>query len=242
MTQIKALQDILLKGEITPENHWELRVIQSENCQSYVAWNTNTREAIIVDPKDTDDHAYHSIVATLPNYLWLAIIDTHTHADHISIASKLAKDLKAPLLMHERSPSRRVDIRVSRETEIPTHAGPLKIFLTPGHTQDSITVLWGPYLFGGDTVLYGDVGRDDLPGGDAGAHFDSVNHLKECILPNAIVLPGHDPKDGRASSWATQLKINSSLTQSRQEFIAEAEAFNAPAPKLLKESLKENFK
>ena len=57
-----------------------------------------------------------------------------------------------------------------------------------------------------------------------------------------IVLPGHDNQGGRAASWGSQLASNSSLTQGRDEFVPEAAAFSAPAPALLKESLRENFR
>jgi glyoxylase-like metal-dependent hydrolase (beta-lactamase superfamily II) len=103
-------------------------------------------------------------------------------------------------------------------------------------------VIWGPFIFGGDTLLYGDTGRDDLPGGDPEAHYDSVQSVKAHARPEMIVLPGHDHKGGRASTWATQLKVNSSLTQEREDFVREAGSFEAPAPKLLKKSLFENFK
>jgi glyoxylase-like metal-dependent hydrolase (beta-lactamase superfamily II) len=94
----------------------------------------------------------------------------------------------------------------------------------------------------GDTVLYGDSGRDDLPGGNAPAHYESLEKLKKVLIPEQVCLPGHDHQGGRASTWGTQLKINASLMQEREDFIRESEAFDAPAPKDLKRSLRENFK
>ncbi len=242
MTEVKRLDEILVSQEPRPGAEWELRAIQSEQCLSYVAWNTATKEALLVDPKGEDAEAYRSLYRELPGYLWLGIIDSHTHADHISIAAQLSEEFKAPLIMHTLAPSQRVHIRVARNTNIPSRAAPLQIFATPGHTKDSLTPIWGPFLFGGDTLLFGDTGRDDLPGGDAEDHYESLQTLKKVATPEMIVLPGHDHKGGRASSWATQLKENASLTQGREDFVRESNAFDAPAPKLLKKSLKENFK
>lgn len=243
-TITKSLQDLLTEGEPwNAEQPWDLRGIQSEQCLSYVAWNRSTREAIVVDPKDTDLEAYRTLsIGELKDYTWLAVIDTHTHADHISCAADLASELKAPLVMHEGAPSKRVDLRVARTTRIPSIASAIELLVTPGHTQDSLTPVWGPFIFGGDTVLFGDTGRDDLPGGNAADHFESIQLIKKFATPQSILLPGHDHKGGRASTWATQLKVNSSLTQPRDQFIQESEAFDAPAPELLKKSLKENFK
>lgn len=241
-SQVKRLEGILTAGDPVPAKEWNLRVVQSEECQSYIAWNERTREALAIDPKLEDWEAYLSLVRELNGYVWLGVIDTHTHADHISVAARLATELSAPLIMHEKAPSRRVQLRSSGVSRLPSQASPVQLIPTPGHTQDSISVLWGPYLFGGDTVLYGDTGRDDLPGGDPTSHYESLQAIKVAVRPETIVLPGHDHKGGRASSWGTQLKVNASLTQSKSDFVREAAAFDVPAPKLLKESLRENFK
>lgn len=241
-TEMKSLQDILVPGEVSPPSDWQLRMIRSEQCLSYVAWNEVSKEALLFDPKEEDVAAYRSLYRELKDYLWLGVIDSHTHADHVSIAAKMADEFNAPLIMHALAPSKRVQIRVAKNTAIPSRAGPLRFIATPGHTQDSLTVIWGPFLFGGDTLLYGDTGRDDLPGGDAGDHYESIQAIKAVATPEMVVLPGHDHKGGRASSWKTQLLVNPSLTQGRSEFVIESDRFDAPAPTLLKKSLKENFK
>ena len=102
-------------------------------------------------------------------------------------------------------------------------------------------VNWGPFLFTGDTVLDGDVGRDDLPGGDAETHYVSLMRLKEIVNPKWLVFPGHGEAKN-ISSWSTQLKRNPSLQQSHHDFVQEAAAFDGPAPKLLKASLRENLR
>jgi glyoxylase-like metal-dependent hydrolase (beta-lactamase superfamily II) len=241
-TQIKRLEEILDKGEASPSKEWQVRAILSEECLSYVAWNEESREALVIDPKREDWDAYLSLARELKDYLWLGVIDTHTHADHVSAAAQLAEKLHAPLVMHLSAPSPRVQLRVGANAPLASKASRLELIHTPGHTQDSVTVIWGPFLFGGDTFLYGDTGRDDLPGGDAAAHYESVQRVKAIAKPELLVLPGHDHKGGRASSWKTQLKVSSSLTQSREDFVREASAFDAPAPRLLKESLRENFR
>jgi glyoxylase-like metal-dependent hydrolase (beta-lactamase superfamily II) len=242
MTEIKKLEDILIAGELSPAVEWQLRMVRSDQCLSYVTWNTRTKEAILVDPKDEDAEAYRALHRELAEYLWLGVIDSHTHADHISVAADFASEMKAPLIMHARAPSQRVHIRVAIATALPSRASALQIIPTPGHTPDSLTLIWGPFLFGGDTLLFGDTGRDDLPGGDARDHYESIQVLKSLARPQLIVLPGHDHKGGRASTWAKQLELNRSLSQDREDFVRESEAFDAPAPKLLKESLKANFK
>ncbi len=172
----------------------------------------------------------------------LAVIDTHTHADHISCASKMSEKTKSTLVMHVNAPSRKVDLRVSKSCHINTSSDPIIFLNTPGHTHDSITIIWGPFIFCGDTILFGDTGRDDLPTGNPEAHYESLQLIKKHAKNEMIFLPGHDHKGGRTSSWEVQMKQNASLTQPKEQFVIEAAAFAGKSPALLKESLFENFK
>ena len=239
---IKSFSEIWADEQSVSLGDWNVETVLNEECSSYIIYNSKMSEALLVDPKLEDEDSYRSIIATLSNYTWIGVIDTHTHADHISIAAKMAESLNAPLIMHEKAVSRKVNLRVSKRTSIQTKSGVLDLILTPGHTPDSITALWGPFAITGDTVFHADVGRDDLPGGDAEAHFDSIQLLCKIVKPGAVMLPGHDFKGGRASLWSTQLKINTSLTQRREDFVGEAKAFEASAPKNFKKALVENFK
>lgn len=209
---------------------------------TYVAWNHQAHEAIVVDPVREDWASLIAVTGELVGYRFVAVIDTHTHADHVSCAADLANHLHAPLVQHQVSPSQRVHLRVSRDTHLSCAAAPLQLLTTPGHTADSITPIWGPFLFGGDTLLYGDTGRDDLPGGDPAVHWDSLQKIKAHVTPQTLLLAGHDGEGGRVTRWQTQLSINAGLTQSREVFAREAGAYIGPSPKLLKESLFENFK
>ncbi len=241
-TSVRDIKEVLVDQNVNLNSDWSCKVIQSKECMSYVLKNLKTNEAIIVDPKIEDEIAYKNVLNEMKKTKLLYVIDTHTHADHISCAAKLAEDLHAPLLMSVNAPTKKVHIRISRTTQIPTEAGSLICMVTPGHTADSLSILWGPYFFGGDTVLYGDTGRDDLPTGDAVAHYESLVEIKKYLKPEFIFLPGHDHKGGRASLWSTQVKENASLTQPREQFISEASSFRGKSPEFLKESLFENFK
>lgn len=221
---------------------WNLKTIVNEDNLTYVAYNSTTKEGIVIDPMREDWEKLLTATRDSGVKRWIAVIDTHTHADHVSCAARLAEKLGTSLLMSEAAPTTKAHLRVSLDTVIPTQAAPLEILMTPGHTPDGITVLWGPFIFTGDTILYGDTGRDDLPGGDPVEHYESLVVIKKAADSNQYFLPGHDAKGGRVCTWGEQIKVNPSLTQDRESFIREAGAFTAAAPKNLKESLFENMK
>ncbi|HRK02701.1 MAG TPA: hypothetical protein PLH57_08550, partial [Oligoflexia bacterium] len=158
-TIVKELSEIMTDGFKIPAP-WRARVLVNDDNMTYLVWNENTREGLFVDPVAGDLDLQLSEAAKIPNTRWIAVIDTHTHADHISNAGELAAKLTAPLIMHANAPTKLVHLRVSRDGLLPTAGGPLRFLVTPGHTHDSITPIWGPFIFGGDTLLYGETGRD----------------------------------------------------------------------------------
>ncbi len=240
-TEVKEVQALIEDGSKIP-TPWHARAIVNDDNLTYLVWNTSTREALVVDPMREDWEALVSQTSALEGYRFIAVIDTHTHADHVSNAAQLAEHLQAPLIQHVLSPSKRVHLRVSRDTALPTQAGPLELLVTTGHTPECITPIWGPFLFGGDIILFGDTGRDDLPGGDPNAHWESIQKIKKHAQPETLMLTGHDGRGGRVSSWKTQLETNPALTQDRETYLKDGGAYVGPSPKLLKESLFENFK
>jgi glyoxylase-like metal-dependent hydrolase (beta-lactamase superfamily II) len=242
-THINQLRD-LYQGPISElvqlEKTWDLKIIRHEDNMSYLLANRHTLEAIIVDPSQEDLSSWISLLSECQEYRFLFVIDTHTHADHISAAAYFADHLGVPLLMHQLAPSKRVDLRVTRDLVYSSAAGGVSLIHAPGHTEDGLVVFWGPFIFTGDTVLYGDVGRDDLPGGDPRSHYVSVQRVKAKASDSSVFLPGHDGQ-GRVSSWRTQLEVNSALIQDQEAFVREAGGWTGPPPKKLKESLFANF-
>mgnify|MGYP003291774771 CR=1 FL=1 len=74
----------------------------------------------------------------------------------------------------------------------------LSFIKTPGHSKGSVCYLVDSkssdesYMFSGDMLFSGSVGRTDLPGGDFNEMDASIKALKD-IETNYIVLPGHGP-------------------------------------------------
>lgn len=236
--EILSLEKLSVETLPDFDQAWKISVVKNEDNLSYILSNNSTGEGIIVDPHIDDIEITTKNLDS--NTRWW-VIDTHTHADHISGAWKLSQKIKAPLVMHNSSPSQRVDIRINKDCNFPLAAGNLSFITTPGHTPDGLTVTWGPFVFTGDTILFNDAGRDDLPGGNPEHHFQSITKLIETIEPNKIFLCGHDG-DGRCSTWGYQLENNDALKQTLPSFLEEWGSYVGPAPKQLKESLFENFK
>ena len=66
----------------------------------------------------------------------------------------------------------------------------IKIIKTPGHTTDSLCLLYQNILFSGDTIFHeGGRGRTDLEGGSESEILESIENLKK--IKYDILCPGH---------------------------------------------------
>ena len=86
------------------------------------------------------------------------------------------------------------------------------VWHTPGHTPGSVCLLCENYLFTGDTLFAGSIGRTDLPGGSTRQINASLRKLAGLPIPaDAQVLPGH----GEMSTFGAELNNNWYLKNAR---------------------------
>jgi glyoxylase-like metal-dependent hydrolase (beta-lactamase superfamily II)/rhodanese-related sulfurtransferase len=119
------------------------------------------------------------------------VLDTHTHADHLSGVRRLAERTGATVLAHAASTLRGSVGRLTGGTSFALGTRTVEILDAPGHTPDSLAVLVGGHLFTGDALFAGGAGRTDFPGGSAAQLFDTFRRL-EALPDSTVVHPGHD--------------------------------------------------
>lgn len=205
----------------------KMKQFAAGSCYSYIL--SSGKEAIIIDPHIGLKDAYVSYFKN--NSLSLKyIIDTHTHADHFSLAMVLKKEFRAILLMHEKAVSEIADRRIKDDEELSLGADRTKFFYTPGHTDDAVSVFTGNMLFTGDVLLIGSVGRTDFQNGSPESMFDTLQRLK--TLPGDVkVYPGHD-YNGKSSSTIAREKTDNPFMKETDKgaFVANMRSKVIPKP------------
>ena len=162
------------------------------SCYSYIinSGSEGEAEAVVIDPHISLFDEYAAYLKK--NELTLkAIIDTHTHADHFSLAAVLKKEFKVPVLMHEKALSSVADSRLKEGDEVKVGSLEFKVIYAPGHTDDTINLYGSGAVLTGDVLLIGSVGRTDFQNGSPESMFDTLGKLK-ALPDNTIVYPAHD--------------------------------------------------
>ena len=185
---------------------------------TYIIADEENGEAAVIDPSwDLD-----KIFQTLKKKDWLGkyIINTHTHFDHVLGNDQMAELTGAKIVQHKNSKLEK-DIAVSDGDTIEIGSIRLRVLFTPGHSKDSICLLYDDqFIFTGDTLFVGNCGRVDLPGSDAKEMYDSLFNRLAKLDENLILYPGHNYGPTFVSTIGHEKKTNSVLqSRSKQEFL-----------------------
>jgi len=216
--------------------------LNPHSCRTYLIVSEQDNSAVIVDP--VIDHFRDYLELLEERKLKLThVIDTHTHADHISAGSAIKDATGCEYVMHDNAPSKCVSIRV-KDGDVLKINGLEFIFLyTPGHTRDAVSIIVGDKLLTGDFLFLDDggAGRDDLPGGDPADHWESLKKLEE--LPDELVVyPAHEYRGRQPSTLGNQRKTNPHLQKrSKEEFIRYIDDLRLGPAEWMKDVLKANY-
>ncbi len=155
---------------------------------------------IIIDPGKFDD----SVFAWLNKFIDLRkiVYITHEHFDHHYNANKVfdlentyffspfekfdiaLRDIRKNLSFYYNDPIKTVAVSKMFESF-------LKVIKTPGHSEESYCFVYDNILFGGDTIIDKKYLVLKLPGSNKKDYENSINLLKEQLVKDSIVLPGH---------------------------------------------------
>lgn len=179
-------------------------------------------EAIAIDPP-RDTSAYLAAAEASDSRI-VGVADTHVHADYISGAPDLARELQVPYYLHPADAFYPYDGRpgtiaftpIEHGQEIAFGRAKLKVAHTPGHTDGSVCYLVdNQAAFTGDFLFIASVGRPDLAGKEQEwtlKQWDSLEMSREWS-PTLRIYPAHYGSDGERQS---DRSVGAPLSEIRQ--------------------------
>lgn len=220
-----------MQPEVTPFHH------AATGTWTYVVGDPASREVAIIDPvldydwksgrtgtASADQVAQHCREHGL-HVRW--ILETHAHADHLSAAQHLKRELGGVVaigagIRSVQDTFKRIfgfgddfaadgtqfDRLLADDERLPLGRLTIEVIPTPGHTNDSVSFRVGDAVFVGDTLFMPDGGsaRCDFPGGDARQLYRSVSERLYALPAATRVFVCHDYcPGGRAAQCETTI-------------------------------------
>jgi sulfur dioxygenase len=204
--------------------------MRAENCFAYLIADADTREATLVDPRADRVEDYLRDLEARGLRL-RSVIETHTHADHISGAAELRARTGAEVLVSDRATSEVATGRLRDGDRISVGGQEIQVLASPGHTDDSISLLVGGVLLTGDALLVGGAGRTDFQNGSPEALYDTLHRRFAGLSGDLTVYPGHDYTGRTHSTLAQERQTNALLRLTeRDRFVSTLRAGRQPKP------------
>jgi glyoxylase-like metal-dependent hydrolase (beta-lactamase superfamily II) len=186
------------------------------------------KQCWIVDPGMYDSSETNQLITYIArnNLLPQAVINTHTHLDHIFGVDAMKMKYNIPFGFHEKDqpvlknaagsamifgfdfkaiPS--PDFFIPETEPLKLAEDRVEVRFAPGHSPGSICFYYpeGNWVIGGDVLFYGSIGRTDLPGGDFETLITSIKAQLFTLPDETKVYSGHGP----ATTIANEKKYNS---------------------------------
>ncbi|WP_395057090.1 MBL fold metallo-hydrolase [Polaromonas sp.] len=203
---------------------------------SHVAYQKKGSACAIIDPVlDYDPKAGRTLTVAADRLIafirenklrvdW--ILETHAHADHLSAAQYLRRELGGKIAIAAaitkvqkvfarifhlepafRPDGHQFDKLLLEGEKFAIGALVVEAMSVPGHTPACMAYRIGDAVFVGDTLFMPDVGtaRCDFPGGDAHSLFRSMRKLLDLPADTRLFMCHDYPPEGRPPAWQSSV-------------------------------------
>lgn len=181
---------------------------KESSTYTYIVYDNKSLDALIIDPvKETLERDLRIIEELGLSLQWC--IETHLHADHVTSAHSISKELGARIGLSTKAVVDCNNTSPLNHNEVVKLSNNLsfKFLETPGHTNCSACVLINGYVFTGDTLLIRGCGRTDFQEGSNESLFASVRETLFSLPDETIVFPAHNYK-GEMTSTIGEEKLH----------------------------------
>src|SRR5437763_3804221 len=208
-------------------------------CGSYLVGDADAGEAVVVDPAFAIEPYVEA--AEREGVRITRVLETHTHADHLSGHARFALEHGLPVSIHPLARPEYPFEDLEDGMTVDVGGMTVRVVHTPGHRPEHCAFLLDDQLvLTGASLFVGDAARPDLAidarEGAADLHR-SVRRLAE--LPESVVVyPGHvsgslcgsNMSDEHSSSIGRERMTNPALQPTLAEFVEESASLSTPKP------------
>ena len=209
-------------------------------CASYLVGDRDAGVAVVVDPALAIEQYVEAAAAE--NVRIERVLETHTHADHVSGHGRFAVEHEVPVAIHSLAEAEYPSESLADGDVVRAGATEIRVLHTPGHRPEHCAfVVDQKLVLTGDSLFVGDAARPDLAvAAREGAQdlFGSLERL--AALGDAVeVYPGHvagslcggNMSSERSSTIGHERETNEALSyRDVQEFVLVSASVSTPRP------------
>jgi glyoxylase-like metal-dependent hydrolase (beta-lactamase superfamily II)/rhodanese-related sulfurtransferase len=204
-------------------------------CASYLVGDERAGVAAVVDPSYAIERYLDAGVEIV------VVLETHTHADHVSGHGRFALEHGIPVRVHAAAGATFPHEPLQDGEEIAIGDTVIRVVHTPGHRPEHCAFLVnGELLLTGDSLFVGDAARPDLAvdaqsGGEL--LYESLHRLLD-LGDDVEVFPGHlagslcgaNLSSDPSTTIARERSTNRALIATAEEFMCRATGPQPPRP------------
>lgn len=188
-------------------------VVGPLQCNCTLLACEKTGEAVLIDPGDEGPKLISELSTLKVKVKYL--LHTHAHFDHIGATKSLKEQTQATVCLHQGDqsiyemlpvqgqmfgmqfePAPAIEKFLLDEEVLSFGEHSLQVIHTPGHSPGGVCfklTSGEEYLFAGDSLFQGSIGRTDLWGGDFDLLIRSIKRRIFTLNDEIAVFPGHGP-------------------------------------------------
>ena len=209
-------------------------------CASYLVGDRDAGVAVVVDPALAIEQ--YVAAAAEENVRIERVLETHTHADHVSGHGRFAVEHAVPVAIHARAEAEYPSEPLADGDVVRAGKTEIRVMHTPGHRPEHCAfVVDRKLVLTGDSLFVGDAARPDLAvAAREGAQelFGSLERLA-ALGDDVEVYPGHvagslcggNMSSERSSTIGHERETNDALSyRDVQEFVLVSASVSTPRP------------
>ncbi|TKB46907.1 aminotransferase class V-fold PLP-dependent enzyme [Thalassotalea mangrovi] len=261
----KAMQHhCLLLTDAQGESDVYVDGLQQWTFDNQLTWcyvDQATKQVLLIDPVVELSERFQTLV-NCRQFTVAAVLNTHLHDGQEDCAAMLRGIVQETLRSESHDslgwPETASEVMLENGQSVAAIALGDKILAKldlPGHTENSRAYLLGnavdgrlgktniDYVFAGDLIQIGGLGRSDIHGARPDQLFDSIKLLTEVVAESTLICPAHDYQQLFSTTLALEAKSNPLLAKlltgdlTRAQFIDEKERLDQQLQDITEQAL-----
>src|ERR1700687_2996660 len=203
---------------------------------SYLLGDPRSCETVLIDPVFEQARRDAALIQELDLKL-VATLETHVHADHVTGAWLLKRQLGSDIAISANSGAKGADRYLAHGDRVNFGNRYVETRATPGHTEGCVTYVLDDesMAFTGDCLLIRGSGRTDFQQGDPRAMYRSVRSQILTLPAACLLYPAHYYRGLTVTSVAEERRYNPRLGGEigESDFVGYMTNLGLPHPKLI---------